>query len=73
MRDAADLASNTPDACICVTIGSLDDPELAGIEVQYGLESRISYVEFCQDIPGEVTGEGPAEQASFSGMTSKQS
>jgi len=41
--------------------------------VQYGLESRISYVEFCQDIPGEVTGEGPAEQASFAGMTSKQS
>ena len=36
------FASNTPAACICVTMGSLDDPELAGIEVQYGLESRIS-------------------------------
>ncbi|MFT3722448.1 MAG: GFA family protein [Hyphomonadaceae bacterium] len=32
------FAYNTPEARIYVTIGSLDDPELAGIEIQYGLE-----------------------------------
>jgi hypothetical protein len=66
------FAYNTPDARLYVTIGSLDDPELAGIEIQYGLEAKISWVEFCEDIPGEVTGEGPAEQAFFAGMTSNQ-
>ena len=72
MRDAADLASNTPDACICVTIGSLDDPELASIELQYGLEAKISWVKFCEDVPGEITGNDPAAQAFLADMTSNQ-
>jgi hypothetical protein len=63
---------NTREARIYVTIGSLDDPEPAGIEIQYGLESGISWVEFCAHVPGEVTGDSPAAQEFFAGMTSNQ-
>ena len=66
------FAYNTPEARIYVTIGSLDDPELAAIEIQYGLEAKISWVEFCGDVPGEVTGNDPATQAFFASMTSNQ-
>lgn len=66
------FAYNTPDARIYVTIGSLDDPELAAIEIQYGLETKISWVEFCEDVPGEITSSDPAAQAFFAGMTSNQ-
>ena len=55
-----------------VTIGSLDDPELASIEIQYGLESKIAWVEFCEDVAGEVTGGGPAEQEFFASMKTNQ-
>lgn len=63
---------NTPEARIYVTIGSLDDPELAAIEIQYGLEAKISWVDFCEDVPGEVTGNDPAAQAFFAGMKNNQ-
>lgn len=66
------FAYNAPDARIYVTIGSLDDPELADIEIQYGLESKISWVEFCKDVKGEVTGDSPAAQEFFAGMKSNQ-
>lgn len=66
------FAYNTPEARIYVTIGSLDDPELADIEIQYGLEARISWVEFCEDVPGEVTGDSPAAQEFFASMKSNQ-
>ena len=66
------FAYNTPDARIYVTIGSLDDPQLASIEIQYGLEAKISWVKFCEDVPGEITGSDPAAQAFFAGMTSNQ-
>ncbi len=55
-----------------MTIGSLDDPELAGIETQYGLQSKISWVKFCEDIPGEITGDSPDAQAFFAGMKNNQ-
>src|SRR5215475_13638106 len=42
------FAYNQPEARIYVTIGSMDDPELAGIELQCGVESKISWVEFCE-------------------------
>jgi len=66
------FAYNTPEARIYVTIGSLDDPERADIEIQYGLEAKISWVEFCEDVPGEVTGDSPAAQEFFAGMKSNQ-
>ena len=66
------FACDTPEARIYVTIGSMDDPKLAGIEIQYGLEARVSWVSFCDDVPGEVTGESPATQEFFAGMVSNQ-
>jgi hypothetical protein len=63
---------NTPEARFYVTIGSLDDPEGAPIIKQYGIESRLSWVKFCEDVPAEQTGEGAAAQAFFAGMTSNQ-
>ena len=66
------FAYDTPEARIYVTIGSMDDPELAGIEIQYGLEARISWVRFCEDVPGEITGDSPVAQEFFAGMKSNQ-
>ncbi len=66
------FAYDTPEARIYVTVGSMDDPELAGIEIQYGLEAKVSWVEFCDDVPGEVTGESPAAQEFLAGMVSNQ-
>jgi len=63
---------NLPEARFYVTIGSLDDPEGAPIVMQYGAESRISWVKFCNDVPIEKTGEDPKAAAFFAGMTSNQ-
>jgi len=63
---------NLPEARIYVTIGSLDDPERAPIVTQYGAESRISWVKFCDDVPIEKTGEDPKAAAFFAGMKSNQ-
>jgi hypothetical protein len=46
---------NQPEARIYVTIGSLDHPERAAIEIQYGVESKLPFVSFCEDVPGERT------------------
>ncbi len=61
-----------PDARIYVTIGSLDDPNSAPIVRQYGVESRLSWVKFCDEIPLEKTGEDAKAAAFFSGMKSNQ-
>jgi hypothetical protein len=66
------FAYNQPEARIYVTIGSMDDPELAGVEIQYGIESKVSWVEFCEAVPGERTGERDEEAAFFAKMKSKQ-
>ncbi len=66
------FAYDLPEARIYVTIGSLDDPEVAAIEIQYGLESKIGWVNFCEGVPGERTGEDPAATEFFSGMRSNQ-
>ncbi len=66
------FAYDLPEARIYVTIGSLDDPELAAIEKQYGLEGKLSWVEFCEDVPGEATGATPEEAAFFAGMKTNQ-
>lgn len=67
------FAYNTPEARIYITIGSMDDPELARIEIQYGVEAKIGWVQLCEDVPGEVTGESAAAQAFLAQMTSNQS
>jgi hypothetical protein len=66
------FAYDTPEARFYVTIGSLDDPGAAPIVRQYGVESRIPWVKFCEDVPAERTGEDPKAAAFFSTMASHQ-
>lgn len=61
-----------PEARQYVTIGSLDTPEIAPVEMQFGVESRIPWVKFCEDVPTERTGESPAAQDFLARMTSNQ-
>jgi hypothetical protein len=63
---------NLPEARFYVTIGSLDDPEGAPIIRQYGVESRISWVKFCDEAPAEKTGEDADAAAFFAKMQSRQ-
>lgn len=63
---------NDPDARFYVTIGSLDDAEQAAIEIQYGLESKLSWVRFCEDVPGEVTANDQAARDFFATMKNNQ-
>ncbi|HJS81043.1 MAG TPA: GFA family protein [Vitreimonas sp.] len=66
------FAYNQPEARFYVTIGSLDDPEQAPIIRQYGIESRISWVKFCEDAPAERTAEDAKTAEFFSHMKSHQ-
>ena len=59
--DAADRVS--------VTIGSLDDPELAPIEAHYGVESRVSWLKLCDGLPAEAT---QADDPLLAGLVSHQ-
>jgi hypothetical protein len=61
-----------PEARVYVTIGSLDDPNAVPIIIQYGVESRVGWVKFCEDVPAEKTGEDPKAAAFFANMTSNQ-
>src|SRR5262245_51471945 len=61
-----------PEARFYVTIGSMDDPAAAPIVKQFGVESRIAWVKFCEDVPAERTGEDPKAAAFFAGMQSHQ-
>jgi hypothetical protein len=62
------FAYNQPEARIYVAIGSLDDPARAAIERQYGVEAKLSWVTFCEDVPQERTGETAEARAFFAGM-----
>lgn len=55
-----------------VTIGSLDDPAAAPIERQFGVESRIPWVKFCEDVPSEATGASENAAQFLAGMTNNQ-
>jgi hypothetical protein len=66
------FAYTKPDARFYVTIGSLDDPGIAPIIMQFGTESRIHWVDFCEDVPSEATGTGAEQAAFFSGMKNNQ-
>jgi hypothetical protein len=61
-----------PDARQYVTIGSLDHPEAAPIRRQYGLESKVPFVSFCEDVPGERTGDTPEVSEFLANMSSNQ-
>jgi hypothetical protein len=62
-----------PDAKMYVTIGSLDDPAAAPVEVQFGVESRLPWVTFGEGLKEETTG-GWSDEATafFAGMTNNQ-
>jgi hypothetical protein len=61
-----------PSARMYTTIGSLDHPEDAPIVKQFGIESRLPWVKFCDGVPAEVTGASPAAQEFLAGMQSHQ-
>jgi hypothetical protein len=63
---------HSPGARLYVTMGSLDDPEHTPVISQYGIESRLSWVKFCEEIPAERTGEAPDEREFFAGMQDNQ-
>jgi hypothetical protein len=67
------FAYNTPEARIYVTIGSLDAPEDAPIVMQYGIEARLPWVKFCEEVKSERTGESVDAQAFFANMQVNQS
>ena len=67
------FAYNTPEARIYVTIGSLDAPEDAPIVMQYGIEARLAWVKFCEEVKSERTGESADAQAFFANMQVNQS
>lgn len=64
---------DTPTARMYATIGSLDDPGGAPIVKQFGIESRLAWVKFCEDVPGERTAESAAAQEFLAHMQDHQS
>jgi hypothetical protein len=66
------FAYDLPEARFYVTIGSLDEPNAAPIVMQYGVESRIEWVKFCEAVATEATGEDPEAAAFFAKMESHQ-
>jgi len=67
------FAYDHADARIYVTIGSLDHPEDAPVTIQFGTESKLPFVSFCEDLPQEQTGEAPAASEFLAGLVSRQS
>lgn len=63
---------NLPEARFYVTMGSLDDPGSVPIVRQYGVEGRLSWVRFCEDVPAEATGQDAAAQSFLSNLKSNQ-
>ena len=56
-----------------MTIGTLDHPEDVVLVKQYGIESRLPWVQFCNDVPAERTAESAAAQEFLSTLRSNQS
>ena len=55
------------------TIGSLDHPDSVPIIKQFGIESRLPWVKFCEEVPGERTGESAAAQEFLAKIQDHQS
>ena len=56
-----------------VTIGSLDDPAAAPVTQAYGIESKLPWVEFCETLTQQRTGEEEDAAAYFATMKINQS
>jgi hypothetical protein len=61
-----------PTARMYVTIGSLDEPQEVALVKQFGIESRLPWVQFCPDVPEERTGESAAAREFLAQMHSNQ-
>ena len=61
-----------PASRMYVTIGSLDEPENASIVKQFGIESRLPWVKFCEEVPSERTAETPEAEKFLAGMRDNQ-
>jgi hypothetical protein len=61
-----------PNTRMYVTIGSLDHPEAVTLVKQYGIESRLPWVKFCESVPAEPTGASPAAQEFLAKMRDNQ-
>ncbi|HLA71209.1 MAG TPA: GFA family protein [Steroidobacteraceae bacterium] len=61
-----------PTARIYVSIGSLDHPEDVTLVKQYGIESRLPWVKFCEAVPAECTAESAAAQEILAKMSINQ-
>ena len=55
------------------TIGSLDHPEKVELVKQYGVESRLPWVKFCEAVPEEITAASAQAQEFLAAMKSNQS
>ncbi len=55
-----------------VTTGSLDDPEVAPLKEHFGVESRVSWLKLCDDLPQHRTGEGADSPVNDAGFASNQ-
>jgi hypothetical protein len=64
---------DTANARIYTTIGSLDHPEQVTLVKQFGIESQLPWVRFCEDVPAERTGESAAAQDFLAKMQDHQS
>ena len=61
-----------PTSRMYVTIGSLDEPAKAPIVKQFGVESRLPWVKFCEEVPTEPTAGSPEEVKFLAGMQDNQ-
>ena len=66
------FAFDDPEARIYVTIGSLGAPALAPVTHQYGIEGKLPFVSFCEELPQEATGATPEAAAFFANLKSNQ-
>jgi hypothetical protein len=64
---------DTAAARMYTTIGSLDEPERVELVKQYGIESRLPWVKFCEAVPEERTAESAQAQEFLAGMRINQS
>jgi len=64
---------DSPTARMYTTIGSLDHPEKVELVKQYGVESRLPWVKFCEAVPEEITAASAQAQEFLANMRSHQS
>ena len=57
-----------------VTVGSLDDPAAAPIEMHWGVEAKVPWLQLCDGLPEKATGDDltPQQKARLAGLQSHQ-